>query len=87
MFRFCAAFTNQHILINPIRANDVSTYTLRRKQIYRDGILRLQKKAERRKQLRQLQIDSLAIAADENDKMDDDAENDYGLLWSFGLNR
>lgn len=66
IFMFCVALTNHRTLINLVRAGDTSKYALHRKQLYRNGILRIQKKAERQKQLCELRVASLAIAEDEN---------------------
>lgn len=83
----CGALTNHHILVNPVRVGDVSIYKLHRNQLHRDGILCIQKKAERQKQLCQLRVVSFAIAADENDEVDDNTRNDStddpGLLDSI----
>lgn len=72
IYRFCAALTNQHIVLYPLRADAGPRYMLHRKQLYRDGILAIAKKAEIRKHHRQLQA-LLAATANQNES---DEENE-----------
>lgn len=44
IYKFCAALTNQHIVLHPICAKDVLRYKLHYKQLYRNSILSINKK-------------------------------------------
>lgn len=75
IFRFCATFTNHRISISSVGASDVFTFTLHCKKLFKDGMLRKRKEAERQKLPFQLRVAALAIAEEENDEDNKDAES------------
>lgn len=50
-FKICTALTNQHYSLHPMRERNAPFYGLYRKQLYRDGIVAVHKKARRKKTL------------------------------------
>lgn len=50
---------------------------MHRKQLYRDGILRIRRKAERQKQLRRLRVAALATVEEENIEVEEEVENEF----------
>lgn len=75
MYRLCSLLTNQHVLLHPMKAQDLSLYTLYRKQLYKDGVLKAIMKPASQKRHRQLQ-QNLLQSAEKNSTVECDESNE-----------
>lgn len=64
VYKICATLINQHILQHSLCLKDGPEYKLRRKQLYRDGIQAIKKRAGRKEPYWRLRAAILALDGD-----------------------